>query len=113
MTIREYISEKYRALGLSEAHLVDMTIANGLDLDDEYTADNRKTVMCAMISVIEEFIFEPRLTNVSESGFSESWDFANIAKYYWWLCRQCGVKADTDILSALGISTIVDKTNIW
>jgi hypothetical protein len=58
-------------------------------------------------------VLAPRLQSVNESGFSLSWDFATLGKYYLWLCRRYGVSADSDTLQLLGISTITDKTDIW
>ena len=67
----------------------------------------------AMISVIEELMLAPYMSNVNENGFSVSWDYSRIGQYYMWLCRKYGVAPDDEVVAALGLSTITDKSDIW
>lgn len=113
MTIREYISQKLGAFGLSEAYYHDVVISSGLAMDDMYSAENAEMVGKAMIALIEEVMFTPRQSSISESGFSVSWDFENLGKWYLVLCRRYGVNANPDVLSMTGISSIMDMSNIW
>lgn len=111
MKIREYISQKLRAWNITDAQLED--ISSGIDLDEEYTSDNSQVVGKAMISVIEELMLAPYMSNVNENGFSVSWDYSRIRQYYMWLCRKYGVAPDNEVVAALGLSTITDKSDIW
>ena len=111
MKIREYISQKLRAWNITDAQLED--ISSGIDLDEEYTSDNSQVVGKAMISVIEELMLAPYMSNVNENGFSVSWDYSSIGQYYMWLCRKYGVAPDNEVVAALGLSTITDKSDIW
>lgn len=111
MKIREYISQKLRAWNITDAQLED--ISSGIDLDEEYTSDNFQVVGKAMISVIEELMLAPYMSNVNENGFSVSWDYSRIGQYYMWLCRKYGVAPDDEVVAALGLSTITDKSDIW
>lgn len=111
MKIREYISQKLRAWNITDAQLKD--ISSGIDLDEEYTSDNSQVVGKAMISVIEELMLAPYMSNVNENGFSVSWDYSRIGQYYMWLCRKYGVAPDNEVVAALGLSTITDKSDIW
>lgn len=111
MKIREYISQKLRAWNITDAQLKD--ISSGIDLDEEYTSDNSQVVGKAMISVIEELMLAPYMSNVNENGFSVSWDYSRIGQYYMWLCRKYGVAPDDEVVAALGLSTITDKSDIW
>ena len=113
MTIREYVSQKLQAFNLTEAFFVDFVNASGLSLDDEYTFDIAPTVGKAMAETIAELILSPRLSNVNESGFSMSWDFSELGKYYMYLCNKWGIKPNEDAVAVSGISMIIDKTNIW
>lgn len=114
MTIREYILQKFAAFGeLSEAQLLDMSLNGKFGLDDEYNDDVSKFVGIAMISGIEEIVFAPKLKSVNENGFSISWDYGDLGKYYLWLCRRWGVAPNEDVLDMLGVSMIIDRTNIW
>ena len=111
MKIREYISQKLRAWNITDAQLED--ISSGIDLDEEYTSDNSQVVGKAMISVIEELMLAPYMSNVNENGFSVSWDYSRIGQYYMWLRRKYGVAPDDEVVAALGLSTITDKSDIW
>ena len=111
MKIREYISQKLRAWNITDAQLED--ISSGIDLDEEYTSDDAQVVGKAMISVIEELMLAPYMSNVNENGFSVSWDYSRIGQYYMWLCRKYGVAPDDEVVAALGLSTITDKSDIW
>lgn len=111
MKIREYISQKLRAWNITDAQLED--ISSGIDLDEEYTSDNFQVVGKAIISVIEELMLAPYMSNVNENGFSVSWDYSRIGQYYMWLCRKYGVAPDDEVVAALGLSTITDKSDIW
>lgn len=113
MTIGEYISQKLQAFGVSEAYYMDVANNLGMSLDERYTSENASAVGKAMVSVVEELILAPRLSNVNEGGFSMSWDFENIAKYYVYLCKKWGVSMNEDILTSAGISAIIDRSNMW
>lgn len=111
MKIRDYISQKFAAWNITDANLID--ISQHIDVDEEYSIENDKVVGQAMIKMLEELILSPVMKNVSENGFSVSWDYSNIGQYYMWLCRRYGIEPDTEVVAALGLSTIIDKTDIW
>lgn len=113
MTIREYVTQKLQAFNLTEAVLADFTMSLGMSMDNEYTPDVASSVGKAMASTIEELVLAPRLSNVNESGFSMSWDFADLGKYYVYLCKKWGVPVNDDVLTATGVSAIIDVTNLW
>ncbi len=113
MTIGEYIKGKLKAWNISEVNLADFTIKSGLSVDEEYSADKDKALGEGLISLVEELMLSPIMKNVSENGFSISWDFSNMGKYYMWLCRRYGKTPDNDVMAALGLSTIIDMTDIW
>ena len=113
MTIREYVSQKLQAFNVTEAVYADLAAVLDMSIEDEYTFEVAPVVGKALAQVIEELILAPRLSNINESGVSMSWDFADLGKYYLYLCNRWGVKANEDALSASGISTITDKTNLW
>lgn len=114
MTIREYISQKLDAFGnISEAQLLDMSLAGKFNLEDEYNEDNIRSVGIAMVGGIEELVLVPKMKSVSESGFSVSWDYDGLGKYYLWLCRKWGVTPNEEVVGMLGISMVSDRTNCW
>lgn len=111
MTIGEYIKGKLLACEISDVQLLDVSLEGGFSLDDEYTMDNAKEANTGLAGVILEYLLAPKRTNISESGFSVSWDYDNLAKYYLWLCRKWGIKQDNADL--LGLSTITDISDRW
>lgn len=114
MTIRQYISQKLQPFGtISEAQLLDMSLSGNFGLDDEYHADNARLIGTAIIGFIEEMVFSPKLSSINESGFSLSWDFSGLGKYYLWLCRKYGVDSNPDVAGSIGVSMIINRTNIW
>lgn len=114
MTIREYILQKLQPFGnLSEAELLDISVCGGFDLNNSYDVEIAKSVGKALTKFIEEKTLAPAVTSVSESGFSISWDYSNLGKYYLYLCNKYGIKPNEDVLGMLGISMIIDKTDIW
>lgn len=113
MTIREYVSQKLQAFNVTEAFYADFMFASGLSLDDEYTFDVAPEVGKALAQTIAEVILSPRLSNVNESGFSMSWDFSELGKYYMYLCKKWGIEPNEEAISVSGVSVIMDKTNIW
>jgi len=113
MTIKEYITCKLEAFHISEADMADISIDAGIGLDEEYSAENAETVGRSLVPFIERFVLAPRPTNVSENGFSMSWDYKDIGKFYLWLCKKYGITPDDDVVSMLGISVIKDITDCW
>lgn len=111
MSIREYISQKLQAWNIMMSHLMDIGL--DLNLDDEYTPEVSNSVGKAMVSIIEELMLAPNMSQVNENGFSVSWDYSRIGQYYMWLCRKYGVDPNTDVMAALGLSTITDMSDIW
>lgn len=113
MKVADYIRDKLRAFGASEALLFDMSVSSSISGDEELTSENIESVCVAMIPILEELILAPRQKSVSESGFSMSWDFDNLGRYYLWLCRKYGRTPAEELSDALGLSRIKDLTDRW
>ncbi len=109
MTVREYITGRFPFLMLNDATLVDL----GLDLDAEYTSDMQETIEKGMIDIIAFYVLSPKQSNISENGFSLSWDYSDLGKLYLWLCRKWGIEPDEDVLALCGISMIKDISDMW
>jgi len=113
MTVREYITQKLQAFSLTEATMSDIMLSMGGSLDEEYTLDMAAPVGKAMASALAELILAPRLSSINESGFSMSWDYSDLGKYYLYLCNKWGVPVNDDVLTASGISSIIDRSDFW
>lgn len=114
MTIKDYIGAKLAPFGFNDVVLADYALENPeLDVDTEVTSDNADEVNMAVIPIVEYFIFYPRQTNISEGGFSVSYNFDNLYKWYLWLCRKYGREPDEAIVEMSGLSVITDRSDIW
>lgn len=111
MTIREYMSTKLQAFNITEAQLLDIQRQYDLVLDDDIETLPDDRIGAVLAGTMEELILAPRVKNISENGFSITFDYESASKYYLFLCRRYGIKPN-DL--ALGdMSTITDKTSIW
>lgn len=107
MTNRDYILQKLTGFNVTEAILVD----SGIDLDADYSPSG--VIDKALIGMLEELILMPSMSNISESGFSVSWDKNSVGKWYVYLCNKYGITPNKDVLPLLGISMINDISDIW
>lgn len=87
MTIGDYIRQKFQSFGyqISEADLLDMTLSG----EDEINSDNKPLVDYNIVKFIPSLLMR---ANVSESGFSFSYDKDGIIKYYSMKCKEFGIE---------------------
>ena len=110
MTNKEYIMACLSPFGVREE-----MFANVYDLIDpnaKYMA-GVKSVSMAMIRILEDVLFMPRVESINENGFSMTYNFKEAAKFYVMLCKRYGMKPNDHVLSMAGISRIVDRTSKW
>lgn len=90
MTAAEYITSKLSAfnLTLSDADLLDMSAASGLDMGAEVDSDTVNIANIAMTSLIPSLL---TTASVNESGFSISFDKDGLLRYYNYLCKRYGI----------------------
>lgn len=112
MTNKEYIQAKLRPFGIDDAVLVDISLS-GIDLEAYYDEEQREAVGKALCEALADIMLAPRVENVSESGFSMSWKFDDVAKYYMYLCNKFGVTPNANIVDMSGLNVIKDATNLW
>lgn len=112
MTTREYITATLTGFDIPESSFVDLMM-KGLDLDADVTSQNIGEIGKGIVSTVEGLLFSPRRTNINENGFSESWNYADLGKYYLWLCRRFGVTPSDELLAMTGINSIIEITDIW
>lgn len=89
MNIREYISQKFASFGvsLSEADFADLSMS--ITLTEEFSVSNEEIVNKSMLALIPALIARP---NVSESGFSMTYDKQGLRDFYSMKCRQYGLR---------------------
>ena len=91
MTANDYIQQKFQTFGiqLSEADLLDIVEDAGLENGDvERDASNKVRVSVAKF--IPSLLLQP--VSMGEGGVSVSWNFDGIKSYYFFLCKQYGLK---------------------
>lgn len=113
MTIRDYIVHRMQGFKLNDADIAEFELSSGMNIEEDYTPDVQSKVNLALIDTIEWHLFAPRVENVTESGFSVSWNYADLGKFYVWLCKKYGKKPNDEVLSLLGVSVIRDISNLW
>ena len=106
MTNGEFITQQLRAFGVTDADLATVDIKLDDDLDVPVAEQ-------AMIPLIATLAVKPFQKSINENGFSVSWDIGKIGWWYRYLCSKYGVKPDANVMEALGLSVIVDRTNKW
>lgn len=84
MTTHEYIKEKFGSFGIqvSNADLFD------IHPSDEILTDTRD-INVSIVKFIPQLLARP---NISENGFSISWDRKAIMEYYNLMCKRYGLK---------------------
>lgn len=92
MTVTDYITGKFQTFGItvSEADLLEMSLASGIGEKEEMTQQNIGLVSVAIASFIPSLLL--RATSINENGFSISWNIDGIKEYYTYLCRKYGLE---------------------
>lgn len=91
MTVNGYIQQKFQTFGIqvSEADLLDMCLKSKISGEDEMNEHCYVRVSVAIAKFIPSLCFGPFQW---ERGVSVSWNFDGIKSYYFFLCKQYGLK---------------------
>jgi hypothetical protein len=113
MKVSEYISGELAPFFTGTTFNADMLLLPSDLMSADYTTANETEVNTALIKAIARFMFRPRLEQINENGFSASFSYADLGKYYAYLCKLYGVEPDEDVLEESGLSTIVNISDEW
>ncbi len=113
MTVQEYISDKLKAFGVPDSMWLDIAVEFDVNFAEDASCCTLKELGVILIRVLEELILSPRMDNVNEGGFSLSWNFDSVGRYYRWLCQRWEVMPNAEVSGALHLSTISDGTSKW
>lgn len=107
MTIREYIETKLATYGveLSREEVYILITDAGLQESSEYTADSALSAKKALVNVIPELLLR---ANVTEGGYSVSWNIDGIKAFYRLLCGETGME---DKLTYQ--PKVKDRSSLW
>lgn len=108
MTNGDFILSQLQAFNIGDADL--MLVADQIDPDGELVVAEAEK---AMIPLLAKAAMSPFQKSVSEHGVSVSWEMGQIGWWYKYLCKKYGIKPDDDVLAALGLSVITDRTSKW
>ena len=92
MTVNGYIQQKFQTFGIqvSEADLLDMCLTSKISGEDEMNQDCYIRVHVCIARFIPSLLLRP--VSMGEGGVSVSWNFDGIKSYYFFLCKQYGLK---------------------
>ena len=113
MTVAEYLTGELSPFMADTNVNLDMFLLPSELLNSEYSAANEEAVNKEVVKAIERLMFRPRLEQINENGFSARFSYADLGKYYAWLCKKYGITPDDDVLAASGISMIKDISDRW
>lgn len=107
MKIKDYITDKVKALRfeLSASDLSD--ISKSVSLDEEDTEENIKKTLQVLATKIIPFYYANVPASISESGFSMSWK-NDMSNFYKWLCKELGIEDNLN-----DVSKISDASENW
>ena len=92
MTVNYYILHKFQTFGvnLSEADLFYICLNEKISGGGEMNEDCQTRVSVAIAKFIPSLLLRP--VSMGEGGVSVSWNFDGIKSYYFFLCKQYGLK---------------------
>lgn len=91
MTIKEYIKQKFQTFGiqLSEADILDISLSNGLNVDDEVASQNHSPITVVIVEYIPNLLL--RASSFTENKLSMSWDTNSLKSFYSLKCKEYGM----------------------
>lgn len=107
MTFREYVTAMVGRFGVPQSEIDFMLIEQEINpAADVVTSEDKRN---AKLSVYYQMpIILSGLQNVSEGGYSVSWNIDGIKTWYSILCGQLGLEDDLN-----GIPRVRNKSNLW
>lgn len=104
MTNREYLETTLSGFGLSSKDIELIALKASLDLDQEASSERCDLAIYNRMSVV----LKNTLQNVSEGGYSISWNMEAVKRYYESLCEEIGMPN-----TLYSQPKIRNKSNIW
>ena len=104
MTNKEYLTISLNGLNISEDDIDIILLKGGLDADDKADVKVCDVAVYNRMSVI----LKGMLQNVSEGGYSISWNMEAVKLYYTALCNELGKE---NVLVAR--PKVRNRSNIW
>lgn len=103
----DFVEAKLQKFGIdiSQIELDAVFVELGIDKNTELdTADGLKSAQICLASLLPELLMQ---ANVTEGGYSVSWNIQGIKDYIGFLNAKLG------ITTTVGTPTVIDKTCLW
>jgi hypothetical protein len=104
MTNREYITQVLDGLGVSEGD-IEIILLKG-KIDGDATADDKSCDLAIYHRM--SVVIKSATQNISEGGYSVSWNMEAVKLFYIALCEELGVE---NVL--VGKPKLRNKSNVW
>jgi hypothetical protein len=104
MTVRDYITQKMMSVRLTLTDADWSDIAKAVDLNGDDTDVNVRKAYVALVTRVLPF-YVNQASEVSENGFSLTFDAKGLLTFYKWLCGFTGVS------DALGAGSVIEDTS--
>ena len=104
MTNKEYLTKALNGLNLSDDDIEIIMVKGGVQADAKVDCKQCDTAVYDRFSVI----LKGTMQNVSEGGYSVSWNMDAVKMFYKSLCEELGVE---NVL--VGHSKVRNRSNYW
>ncbi len=104
MTNKEYLTKSLNGLSVSEDDIDIIILKSGLDADAVVDVPNADKAVYNRMSVI----LKGTMQNVSEGGYSISWNMEAVKLFYASLCNELGLE---NVL--VGRPKVRNRSNYW
>ena len=104
MTNKEYLNRLLNGLNLTEGDVELILLKGGIDADAAADVGACDRAVYNRMSVV----LQATMMNVTEGGYSVSWNMEAVKLFYRALCNELGVP---DVLSAR--PRVRDRSNLW
>jgi hypothetical protein len=104
MTNKEYITKSLNGLNVSEDDIDIIILKAGINPDATVYVKQADTAVYNRISIV----LKGALQNVSEGGYSISWNMESVKMYYNSLCNELGLE---NVL--VGRPKVRNRSNYW
>ncbi len=112
MTVLDYIMRRFSCIGeMTDTGASDFALDFGFQANKEATSEDMKAIALSIDSFIEKHILHP--TSFVEGDLSKSWNTDSIKNYAMIMLKKYGITPNSETSALLGISRIIDRTDLW
>lgn len=111
MTVQQYIRRRFSSIGdITDEGIADFMFDFGIP-DDPLNGETMKLAADGLDKFIKDNVMHPQ--SVGENGFSMSWSADDLKNYRIMMLGKYGITPNDATSALIGLSRIIDRTNIW